>query len=113
MDSHIVRMIVAVVLWVGGFLLFGRFISPRWKVAGKLAFYLVVSWVLSMTAGNWSLIWIVGHPLVGVAAHAWWCRRNGINWVTCEPRDRYLQLRPWAQADGFSPKNETTDNRNR
>lgn len=26
---------IAVVLWVSGFILFGRFIAPRWKVAGK------------------------------------------------------------------------------
>ncbi len=87
---------IAVVLWSVGFTLFGRFIAPRWKVGGKLVFYLAVSTVLTWWVGHWSLIWIVGHPLLGVAGHVWWCRRNGINWITCEPRDRYLELRPWA-----------------
>lgn len=26
---------IAMVLWIGGFILFGRFIAPRGKVAGK------------------------------------------------------------------------------
>ena len=48
-----------------------------------------------------ALIWIIGHPSLGVAGHIWWCRRHGIDWLTCEPRDRYLELRPWAKEDAF------------
>jgi len=95
---------IAVALWLTGFALFGRFIAPRWKVGGKLIFYLAVAAGLSAWVGHWSLIWIVGHPLLGIAGHVWWCRKHGINWVTCRPRDRYLELRPWAQQDGFAKK---------
>lgn len=95
------HLALALLLWAAGFLLFGRFIVPRWKVVGKLAFYLTVAAVLSATVGDWALLWIVGHPLLGIAGHVWWCRRHGIHWLTCRPRDRYLALRPWAAQDGF------------
>lgn len=98
MTAH---LLLAAALWTAGFLLFGRFIAPRWKVVGKLAFYLGVSTLLSDTVGAWALIWIVGHPLLGIAGHVWWCHRHGIDWLTCRPRDRYLALRPWAAGDGF------------
>jgi hypothetical protein len=97
---------LALVIWLTGFALFGRFIVPRWKVGGKLIFYLAVTALLSAWLGNWALIWIVGHPGLGVAGHIWWCRQHGINWITCQPRDRYMELRPWAAADGFARGND-------
>ncbi len=108
MSPHLIRMIAATVFWCAGFTVFGRFVSPRWKVAGKLVFYLAACWALSMVVGNWSLVWIVGHPLLGILGHAWWCRRHDINWITCEPRDRYLELRPWAHRDGFGGRETIT-----
>ena len=95
---------LALALWITGFIFFGRFIVPRWKVAGKLVFYIGVSILLSALFGHWSLIWIIGHPLLGIAGHAWWCRKNGINWLTCQPREKYLGLRPWTAKDGFKQK---------
>jgi hypothetical protein len=38
---------IALVLWLSSFFVFGRFIVPRWKVGGKLVFYLVVTTLLS------------------------------------------------------------------
>lgn len=96
-----VDLTVAVLAWLIGYALFGRFIAPRWKVIGKLTFFLVVALVLSVVVGHWSLVWIVGHPLLGIVGHAWWCRHNGIDWLTCQPRHKYLALRPWASRDGF------------
>ena len=60
---------VAIVVWSIGFAVFGRFIAPRWKVLGKLVFYLSVSTLLSWWIQHWSLLWIVGHPLLGLAGH--------------------------------------------
>ena len=92
---------IGAVLQIVLFAIFGRFIAPRWKVAGKLVFFFLVAGLLSWTVGHWSLIWIVGHPLLGVGGHIWWCRKHGIDWLTCQPRDTYLELRPWAVGDGF------------
>jgi hypothetical protein len=88
-------------IWGVSYLLFGRFIVPRWKVAGKLGFYLAGVALLQLLTGKWALIWVIGHPALGIAGHIWWCRRHGINWMTCQPRERYLALRPWAAGDGF------------
>jgi hypothetical protein len=41
----------------------------------------------------WAFIWIAGLPPSGAAFRVIWCRRNGINPLTAEPRDRYEQLR--------------------
>lgn len=94
-------LLIALAVWLLGFALFGRFISPRWKVLGKLVFFMLVAWVLAMLVGHWSMVWILGHPLLGIGGHVWWCKRNDINWLTCSPRDKYLGLRPWANGDGF------------
>lgn len=94
---------LALVIWLAGYALFGRFITPRWKVGGKLIFYLAVSAALTAWVGGWALIWIVGHQGLGIGGHIWWCRKHGINWITCQPRDQYLALRPWAAEDGFDP----------
>lgn len=93
---------VAIMIWTAGFLVFGRFIAPRWKVGGKLTIYLFISALLVKAFGAYSLLWIVGHQLLGVGGHIWWCRKNGIDWLTCRPRDKYLALRPWAIDDAFS-----------
>lgn len=92
---------LALALWLAGFAVFGRFVAPRWKVAGKLIFFLAVSGAFSAWVGHWSLIFIIGHPALGVGGHIWWCRRHDIDWLRCQPRDRYLELRPWASGDGF------------
>jgi hypothetical protein len=98
----LIDLVLAAMLWLVLFALFGRFIAPRWKVAGKAVFFLAVAAALSAWVGHWSLIWIIGHPLLGVWGHIWWCRQHQINWITCEPRDKYLALRPWAAGDGFA-----------
>ena len=98
----VAHLALAVIIWIAGFLLFGRFIAPHWKVVGKLLVYLVVTAILSRTVGHFALIWIIGHPALGIAGHIWWCRKHGIDWLTCEPREKYLALRPWAAADGFA-----------
>lgn len=75
---------IALAIWLVGFALF-----------------LLVTVGLSFWFGYWALIFVIGHPALGVGGHIGWCRKHGINWLTCEPRDRYLELRPWAQGDGF------------
>ena len=92
---------LAAAVWGASYLLFGRFIVPRWKVAAKLGFYLAGVALLHYLTGRWALIWVIGQPALGIAGHIWWCRRNAINWITCHPRGRYLALRPWAAGDGF------------
>lgn len=97
--SLAILMLLAVALQTVLFLLFERFMEPRWKIILKVGFYLMISWIIASAVAWWSLIWIVGHPALGTIAHAVWCRRHGIDWLRCEPRDKYLRLRPWLQED--------------
>jgi hypothetical protein len=101
-SSLAIQLLIAALLQLLLFRLFGRFVTPRWKIYGKMGFYFLITWVLATSLGWWSLLWIVGHPVLGILAHAFWCRNHGIDWVTCEPRDEYLRLRPWALEDGFA-----------
>lgn len=100
--SLAVQMALAVLLQVYIYLLFGKYLVPRWKVVPQIAFYLLISWIIATSLGWWALIWIAGHPALGVFAHASWCRNNGIDWKTCEPREEYLRLRPWGAEDEFA-----------
>lgn len=100
----IFHLLLALIIWFGGFFVFGKFIAPRWKVAGKFIAYFAITILLSFYTGHWALIWIIGHQFLGWAGHIWWCRKHGINWITCEPRQKYLELRPWAEWDGFEKK---------
>jgi hypothetical protein len=47
-----------------------------------------------VTVGRpWTFVGAVALPLAGATFHVIWCRRNGTNPLTVEPRDPYEQLR--------------------
>lgn len=75
---------------------FGHFetVRPLWTRILRWLAYLAITGLLGATIGRpWTLIWALGLPLAGAAFHFLWCRKNGINPFTAEPRDRYEQLR--------------------
>jgi hypothetical protein len=75
---------------------FGHFetVRPWWARVTRWLVYLAVTGLLGHLAGRpWTFLWIGGLPAAGVVFHLTWCRRNGINPLTAEPRDRYEQLR--------------------
>jgi hypothetical protein len=84
------------------YLLFGRHMASPGRLYGKMAYYMLLTWILASAFGWWSLVWILGHPALDVAAHAFWCRNNGIDWRTCEPREKYLRLRPWEMESHYA-----------
>jgi hypothetical protein len=100
--SLAILMVFAAVLEIVLYIVFGRFIEPRWKILPKIGFYMLITWIFASAVGWWSLIWIIGHPGLGIFAHAIWCRRHGIDWLRCEPRDKYLRLAPWCDANGLA-----------
>ncbi|HKN55066.1 MAG TPA: hypothetical protein VJX66_21395 [Amycolatopsis sp.] len=68
--------------------------TPRRLIRWLL--YLAITFALGHTVGRpWTWVWIAGLPLIGAGFHIWWCRRNGINPLTAQPRDRYHALRGW------------------
>lgn len=99
-------LFITVLIWFAGYFHTGRFVRPKWKIAGKFIFYTTVSFALANWFAYWALLFIIGHPLVGLIFHIKACRKNGINWLTCEPREKYMALQEkWAKGN-FSHSNE-------
>lgn len=103
--NYIGYLIIAIIIWGIGYLHTGRFVRPKWKIPGKFLFYIGVSLGLAYWLGHYSLIFIIGHQLIGLAFHWITCKRHDINWITCEPRERYLALQEqWAKGDFKKPE---------
>jgi hypothetical protein len=63
--------------------------------------------MLLLWVGPYALIFIIGHQLLGGIGHFWICRKHGINWLTCEPEEKYLELtEKWARGDFSKTKNK-------
>ncbi|WNJ20102.1 hypothetical protein [Pontibacter sp. G13] len=93
-------LLIASGIWMLGFLHAGKYVQPRWKIPGKFLFYLSISGVIAHFWGPWSLLFIVGHPLIGLIFHIRACRKHAINWMTCEPIEEYKALQEkWARGE--------------
>lgn len=98
MEPVCIDMVVAAALWSAMTWRYGALVRPRWKLLGKTAFYWGISLPLAWMWGHWALIFIIGQPALGFAGHLTMCWRHGINWWTCEPRERYIALQTqWAE----------------
>lgn len=105
-NIEIIYLFIAITICVAGYFHNGRFIRPKWKIPGKFIFYVGVSFALVYWLGHWGLIFILGHPIIGLIFHIKVCKENHINWVTCEPREKYIELQEkWAKGD-FQQKNK-------
>lgn len=81
-----------------GLIAFGHFEerTPFWRRALKLVVTIGLSALLVTLAGPaWALGGMASLFLAGTVIHFVWARRNGIDPVTAEPRDRYYALRGW------------------
>lgn len=91
-------LFLAATLLAAGSMAFGHFEekTPLWRRLSKLVMYLGVTALLSWTVGRpWSLIWVLGFPVLGMTYHVWWCRKHGIGVLSGEPKDRFYELRDW------------------
>ncbi|MEO0899254.1 MAG: hypothetical protein AAFY71_22775 [Bacteroidota bacterium] len=99
-DIQFYYLLVAVLIWGLGYLHTGKFVRPKWKIPGKFLFYVGVSTALVYAFGHWALLFIIGHPLIGLLFHVKVCKDHHINWLTCEPKEKYLELQEkWAKGD--------------
>lgn len=91
---------LAIIIWFLGYFHTGKFVRPKWKIPGKFFFYVIVSGLLAYWLGHWALIFIIGHPLIGLIFHIKVCKEHNINWLNCEPKEQYLALQEkWAKGD--------------
>jgi hypothetical protein len=75
---------------------FGHFetVRPLWTRIARWLAYLTVTGLLGATLSRpWTLLWILGLPLIGATFHTAWCLKHGIHPHTSEPRERFEQLR--------------------
>lgn len=87
------HLALAGLIWLLGYRFFGgRFIRPRWKAVGKGIAFLTLSYLLLIWIDLWAWPLILTHQAVGITGHIVICRRYGINWVTIEPRQKYIAL---------------------
>ena len=86
--------IVLGVFAVGG-VLFGRFEQhkPRLRRVLKVvivsAFYV---WLAQAAGRGWAYAFLGLMGAVAAYVHAWWLPKHGINGLTAEPYDKYLEL---------------------
>lgn len=98
--TEIYYTILAVMIWFIGFFHNGKFVRPKWKIPGKFIFYVGVSFLLTHWFNHYALFFIVGHPLIGFMFHLKICKKHDINWISCEPKEKYLALQEkWAKGD--------------
>lgn len=96
----IIYGLLATTIWTVGYFHTGKYVRPKWKIPGKFLFYLIVSLLLVYWFKHLALFFIIGHPLIGLVFHIQVCKRHQINWLTCEPKGKYLQLQEkWAKGE--------------
>lgn len=89
-DAAVILGIFAV-----GNILFGHFEehSPKWRRLLKVAVFLALILTLSVTVGRaWAYGVLMVPVLLFVYVHLYWLPKHGVNGLTGEPRDRYLEL---------------------
>jgi peptidoglycan/LPS O-acetylase OafA/YrhL len=78
-----------------GNILFGHFEqhnSPVRRLA-KVAVFLGITLALSATFGRaWGLGWLLLPLGAALYIHLYWLPKHGVNGLTAEPRDKYLEL---------------------
>lgn len=91
-------LFIASALMALGCIVFGAFEVGQslWIRITKFAVLLGVTALLERTVGQgWALAWVFGMFGVGLGFHTWWTRRNGIDFLRPEPREKYYALRGW------------------
>ena len=89
--------IVANIFAVGN-ILFGHFEAgtPRWRRLLKMVLVTAIAVALSRYLGRvWFWAFLGGLLLPAVYIHVWWLPSRGVNGWTCEPKQRYYELRGW------------------
>ncbi len=98
---HFYYLGLAAVIWGVSYRLFGgRFIRPQWKKVGKFIGYMTASFILLILVGHFALIFIIGHQASGGVGHYMICKKHDIDFWTCQPEEKYLELtEKWAKGD--------------
>lgn len=91
-------LLVIAVVGSGAFAVF-EVETPAWRKILKWGIVIGATLWLYTGVGHWSLVLPIAAGVAGATFHFIWCRKNGIDPVTAEPRRRYYELRGWAWKD--------------
>ena len=91
----VIDLLIAAVIWGSMYMWIGRFTLLQWKQGVRGVVFLAVSALLSYFVGHWSLVFIIGHPLLGLLIHVLWCRSHGLHWVRFDPEAYRASEREW------------------
>lgn len=89
--------LVASIFAVGN-ILFGHFEerTPKWRRVVKLFLFITLAVLISATVGRiWFFVFLGTMFMFALVIHLWWLPKHGINGWTCEPKDKYYELRGW------------------
>jgi len=98
MNLFWLNVMIAVVLEAFGLWLTAHLVWPRWKVVGKTMFYLSLSTALSWYWPRWALIFIIGHPLLGLGIHIWLCHSWGLSWWNVDAEKYNQAQKDWVKS---------------
>lgn len=88
-----ISLALAAALWLFGFFFVGgRFVKPVWKAYGKGVAFMAFCYFLLIAIGLWAWPLIIVHLGIGFVFHLVICRREGIDWRTIQPREKYVAL---------------------
>ena len=92
---QLLDVVIVVAGWLAGnviFRAFERHVSAQKRIA-KLVVILVVLYGVGLVGGRWAVYGVLLLMAAGMTAlHAWWFPKHGVNGLTAEPYDRYLEL---------------------
>jgi hypothetical protein len=57
----------------------------------KAVVYIAISLVLHQFSAPLAWVYAIVHPLLGLLMHYRWCRANGVDPVSVEPREKYVR----------------------
>jgi len=102
---HLYYLLLAAGIWLFSYRFFGgRFIRPKWKQTGKFIAYITISFVLLILIGHYALLFIIGHQALGGIGHYLICKKYNIDFWTCQPEEKYLEVtEKWATGHFAAP----------
>jgi hypothetical protein len=100
-----IYILLAILIWTAGYFHSVKYVLPRWKRTGKFIAYIGISITLLYYFNHYALIFIIGHPLLGIILHIIVCKKHDIDWLTCQPEEKYIALQEeWAKGNFQSIK---------
>lgn len=68
------------------FKLTGHLQWPKWKAISKTLVYILITAIGYYFIGNLIYIYVLGHPILGLLIHIFWCKKHSLNWINTDKK---------------------------